>query len=154
MFNEPLALFTSVTGLRFYSVVHAGIQGTYFAYLLHFWIYRLDTIVASDTRSDQSNLEIPKAILVFLLWLCITLQVIVLKLSEINFSNDLTAQVRRPFFSYLLTLLLGIYASYLAFLFVKAFRFLRYMKPNFKLVLFYTLIVIVIGVVLLSFHGV
>ncbi len=84
LFNEPLVGIDWVTKLKFYHVVQSSFQATYFAFLLHFWAYVLDTIVANDVRAEPIKFYCPKVCLVVLIWVCITFSVMITKLKEIS----------------------------------------------------------------------
>ena len=84
LFNEPFFGIDFIRHIKFYSVIQAGIEATFIAFLLHFWAFLLDTMVASNVRIEPFKFYLPKVTLVFLIWIFITLNAISVKFEELD----------------------------------------------------------------------
>lgn len=96
----------------------------------------------------------PKLLLVFLIWILVTVSAIASKFKEIDQDNLLWSSSWFGFISWALSATLLLYSLYLLLIVSKALRYLNYMRSNFKLVFFLTLVVISIGIAYLMLYGI
>jgi len=77
IYNEPLSFISSVTHMKFYAAVQSALSATFFAFLLHFWAYLIDSIFLMDnSRNEVIRFYFPKLILMVLIWILTLLSVI------------------------------------------------------------------------------
>jgi len=154
IFNEPFYNVRVIRHWKFYSVMQTGLEATYLGFLLHFWAFLLDTLVANNVRSEPMRFYLPKLILVILIWVFITVSAIATKFREIEGTSDFWRGESMQVFSWGLSILLIAYGAYLILLVSKAFRYINYMKENFKLVFILTILVISIVILCMIFNGI
>ena len=149
-YTEPI----SAHFLHFYvtAVISNLFYAAYVAFLLHFWLFLLDSIVSKDAHKQPLKVQAPKLALIISIFFSISLLKIyisLITLSNPTYFSSNTPSLPFRVISWLLILQMAIYSFYLLGIFIKAIKIFNYMVPNFKLMLSFTVMTIWIACSLL-----
>ena len=159
LFNEPFYFFNAYVPFRIMNILNTVIQASFFAMILHFWTYVLDTLSEEDMiREDPIKFYFPKMWLVFMMWIFMLVTFALVRYQEQRDpsfywkyeSNDLTLK----YLSWILLFILVIYSIYLLSIIIKSLGAIRKMKEGYRFVVGMTISVVIASIFLFAFFGV
>lgn len=162
-FNEPLLLLKTYLPFNIYPLLTAGIQATFIAMLLFFWLVVTHSISESEVVSiDERRFYLPKVVLTGAIWFSLLLTLCYVSLQQardasFNWREDIdTDSVFYSTVRVISIILIALYASYFVLVayvsFFQANTF-REMKKAYKISLLLTFGVISACIALLIANG-
>lgn len=152
MFNEPFYFSYALSGYKMMSTINTGVQASFVAMLLYFWLFIIDASSKQDQITESaSKFYLPKLLLSGVIWCFLLIALSNVRVHESQ--NPLIGweSTTTDMMGWVLVVILVLYGVYLATLVSKVFK--TRLPDSFKFVIGITVAVMILSLSLLILVG-